>query len=323
MDISEGANRRKANILKTIGAIQYHSAVVMIQSMWRQRVRTAVCALAMGFAAGCGGADEAPPVANVGLTLSKTSAPLGSPIDMTYKFEMLPGQALDAKYRVFMHLLDSDGVLRWADDHDPSVPTTEWKAGTPVEYTRTSFIPVVPYLGDATIRVGLYRADATDTRAPLAGPDPQGRSYNVATLKLLPQSENVFVVHRSGYHPAEFAPENPAREWWWTQKEFVANFRNPKKDATLYLEYDARPDLFDQPQVVNVYLGSQNVATFTADNKDPLLRRIPIRADALGISDMAELRLVVEPTFVPSAIGAGQDIRELGIRVYHLFVDPS
>jgi len=295
----------------------------MIQSSWRRSVRAAAAVLVMGVAVGCGETDEAPPVASVAVTLSKSAAALGSPLDMTYRFELAQGQALDGKYRVFMHLLDSDGVLRWADDHDPSVPTTEWKAGTPIEYTRTSFVPVVPYLGDATIRVGLYRADATDTRAPLSGPDPQGRSYKVATLTLLPQSENIFVVYRSGSHPSEFAPENPAREWWWTKKEVVANFKNPKKDATLYLEYDARPDLFDQPQVVNVYLGSESVATFAADNKDPLLRRIPLRPDVLGTSDMAELRLVVEPSFVPSAIGAGQDIRELGIRVYHLFVDPS
>jgi len=295
----------------------------MIQGSFCRSVCAAVAVLVLGVAAGCGETDEAPPVASVEVTLSKPAAALGSPIDMTYKFEVAPGQALDGKYRVFVHLLDSDGVVRWADDHDPSIPTTAWKAGTPIEYTRTSFIPVVPYLGEATFRVGLYRADATDTRAPLSGPDPQGRSYKVATLKLLPQSENIFVVLRSGSHASEFAPENPAREWWWTKREVVANFKNPKKDATLYLEFDARPDLFDQPQVVNVYLGSQSVATFAADNKDPLLRRIPLRADVLGTSDMAELRLVVEPSFVPSAIGAGQDIRELGIRVYHLFVDPS
>ncbi len=295
----------------------------MIQDSLRQGLRAAAAVLVVGASVACGGSDEAPPVASVAVTLSKSAAPLGSPIDMTYTFDVAQGQSLDGQYRVFMHLLDADGVLRWADDHDPPTPTTEWKAGSPVTYTRTSFIPIVPYLGDATVRVGLYRADATDTRAPLSGPEPEGRSYKVASLKLLPQSENIFVVHRSGSHAPEFAPENPAREWWWTKNEFVANFRNPKKDATLYLEYDARPDLFDQPQVVNVYLGSQSVATFAADNKDPLLRRIPLRADSLGAGDMVELRLVVSPSFVPTAIGAGQDTRELGIRIYHLFVDPS
>lgn len=273
--------------------------------------------------AACGSSDDAPPMATVSLTLSKSQAPLGSPIDMTYRFEVAPNTTFDGRYRVFMHLLDADGVLRWSDDHDPQTPTTDWKPGQVIEYTRTSFIPVVPYLGEATIRVGLYRADAADTRAPLAGPDPQGRAYKVGTLQLLPQSENIFVWFPVGPHAPEFAPDNPAREWQWTKKEVVANFRNPKKDVTLFLEYDARPDLFDQPQTVNVYLGTQSVATFAADNTNPVLRRIPLRADALGTGDTAELRLVVEPSFVPTAIGAGADTRELGIRIYHLFVDPS
>lgn len=295
----------------------------MIENSLRQGLRAAAAVLLVGASAACGGSGEAPPVASVAVTLSKSAAPLGSPIDMTYTFDVAPGQSLDGQYRVFMHLLDADGVLRWADDHDPPTPTTEWKAGSPVTYTRTSFIPIVPYLGEATVRVGLYRADMTDMRASLSGPEPEGRSYKVASLRLLPQSENIFVVLRSGSHAPEFAPENPAREWWWTQNEVVATFRNPKKDATLYLEYDSRPDLFDQPQVVNVYLGSQSVATFAADTKDPLLRRIPLRTDSLGAGDMVELRVVVTPSFVPATIGAGQDTRELGIRIYHLFVDPS
>lgn len=293
---------------------------------YRSFVKSVAAALVIvgaGGAAACGSGDEAAPVASVSVTLSKTAAALGSPIDMSYRFEVSEGQAFDGQYRVFMHLVDSDGILRWTDDHDPPVPTTEWRTGAPVEYTRTSFIPVIPYLGEASVRVGLYRVDATDTRAPLAGPDPQGRSYRVASLRLLPQSESIFAFPRSGAHAPEFAPENPAREWWWTKGEVVVNFRNPKQDATLYLEYDARVDLFDQPQTVNVYLGSQHVATFAADNKDPLLRRIPLGADVLGTGDMAELRLVVAPSFVPAAIGAGQDQRELGIRIYHLFVDRS
>lgn len=277
-----------------------------------------------GLVAGCGSKDDAPPVAAVSLTVNKAAAPLGSPIDMTYRFEVAPGMTFDGNYRVFMHLLDSDGVNRWSDDHDPPTKTSEWRSGQVVEYTRTSFIPVVPYLGEATIRVGLYRADAPDTRAPLSGPEPEGRSYKVATLRVLPQSENIFVVVRAGAHPAEFAPENPAREWFWTSREYVASFKNPRKDATLYLEFDGRPDLFDQPQTVSVYLGSQSVASFAADSVNPVLRRIPLRADQLGSVDMAELRIGVDRSFVPAAMpGVGQDSRELGIRIYRLFVEPS
>ena len=166
------------------------------------------------------------------MTLNKTAAALGSPIDMTYRFQVAPAAAFEGNYRVFMHLLDSDGVNRWSDDHDPPTKTSEWKPGQTVEYTRTSFIPVVLTSGRPRFVSGCNRPDAPDTRAPLSGPEPEGRSYKVATLKVLPQSENIFIVDRSGFNGTERAPENPAREWFWTKREYVASFKNPKKDST-------------------------------------------------------------------------------------------
>jgi outer membrane murein-binding lipoprotein Lpp len=298
---------------------------VVFQSLERRvGALVAVASIAGCLLAGCSSKDDAPPLATVSMTLNKSAAALGSPIDITYRFEVAPNAAFDGNYRVFMHMLDSDGVNRWSDDHDPPTKTTEWKPGQVVEYKRTSFIPVVPYLGEAAIRVGLYRADAPDSRAPLSGPEPEGRSYKVATLKVLPQSENIFVVRKSGWHNDEFAPDNPAREWLWTKQDFVTNFRNPKKNSTLYLEYDGRPDLFNQPQMVNVYLGSQSVASFALDNVNPILRRIPLRADQMGTADFVELRIGVDHTFVPANLpGGGKDTRELGVRIYRLFVDPS
>ena len=38
------------------------------------------------------------------------------------------------------------------------------------------------------------------------------------------------------------------------------NFRNPRKDATLYLEFDARTDLFNPPQQVTLSLGGPSDA---------------------------------------------------------------
>ena len=56
-------------------------------------------------------------------------------------------------------------------------------------------------------------------------------------------------------HPLEIASENPMSEWQWTQKRATFSFRNPKKDATFYLEDDARVDLFTPPQQVTVRIG--------------------------------------------------------------------
>jgi hypothetical protein len=183
-----------------------------------------------------------------------------------------------------------------------------------------------PYLGDAIVRVGLYK---DSDRLPLEGPDAAdkgspGREYKVATLQLLPSSENIFLQFKSGWHPTESAPEDPLRQWQWTRRSAVLAFKNPRRDVRLYLDYDARVDLFpDRPQDITIYSRDLPVTTFPAGNANAVLRRIDITAAQLGTDDLSELRIEVDRPFVPTAVVPGaKDTRELGIRVYHVFVEP-
>ena len=107
-------------------------------------------------------------------------------------------------------------------------------------------------------------------------------------------------------------------EWQWSRKTATISFRNPKKDSTFYLEYDARTDQFNPPQQVTVKVGDQTVASFAADSKDTKLVTIPISSAQLGAGEVAELTLEVDRTFQPG----GTDPRELGIRVFHAFLEP-
>jgi hypothetical protein len=146
----------------------------------------------------------------------------------------------------------------------------------------------------------------------------------VAGLQLLPETENIFVIYRSGWHAEEFSEEVPeGTSWAWTERSAVLSVINPRTDATFYLEYDSRPDLFpDAPQQVTVHAGDQLIETFTVDHTGPRLLRLPIPAEVLGTSEMAEIRLDIDRTFVPASLPAGgKDERELGIRVYHAFLE--
>jgi hypothetical protein len=267
--------------------------------------------------AGCGGKkDEAPPVASVSVSMSRDRVAIGSPVRFTYRFDVAQNAKIDGDYRVFVHVLDPDGERLWDDDHQPSVPTSQWKPGQQVEYTRTVFVPNYPYIGEARVRVGLYQ---DEKRLPLAAQEASRREYEVAKFQLLPQSENIFLIYKDGWHPAEVASDNPASEWQWTQKAGTISFRNPKKDATFYLEYDARTDQFSPPQQVTIRLGGQTIGTFPATSKERTLMTFPIAAAQFGTADMSELVIEVDKTFKPG----GGDPRELGIRVFHAFVEPK
>ena len=286
----------------------------------RGRVPTFVCAVVAGavLISACGGNQpDEPAVATPSLSLNHDRVPIGSPAVLTYKFQVAPNAKFDGDYWVFVHVLDPDGEQLWTDDHLPPVPTSKWQPGQTVEYTRTVFAPNYPFIGEASVRLGLY-SPPTGKRLTLSGQEVSRKEYLVAKFQLLPQSENIFLIDKEGWHPSEVASDNAATEWHWTKKTATIAFRNPKKDVTFYLDYDARPDMFSPPQQVAIRVGGQQVATFTGDSKDRKLMTFPITAAQLGTGDMVELTLDVDRTFVPG----GGDTRELGIRVFHSFVEP-
>jgi hypothetical protein len=284
---------------------------------------SALIACALAFAiAGCGQkkAGESRPI-TPSVTFNKPRAPIGSPVEITYRFEVGPDAEPIAKdYSLFVHFLDSHDALLFTDDHQPPQATTSWKAGSTVEYKRTLFIPLYPYLGTATVKVGLYIPE-TGERLGLLGPGDGNSAYQVAQIELLDQKENIFLVYKEGWHQLESQPENRNIEWQWTKKEAVCSFRNPKKDSVLFLEADTNVNATEGPQQVSIWIGQNEIEAFPIEGRDPVLKKIPIPASALGDEDWVDLRIVNGQAFVPSSKGQGTDDRELGLRVYHLYIE--
>ena len=280
------------------------------------------------LASGCRQKKEsAPPMATPSVTLSRDKVPLGGPIDITYKFVVANDAAFMQNYRVMVHVVDPNEELMWTDDHDPPVPTTGWKPGQTIEYTRTVFVPVYPYVGEAMIEIGLY-GPPNEPRVPLSGEDVGQRAYRVARLQLAPQSEAVFSVYKDGWHPAEQAEHNAMVEWHWTKKVATLAVRNPKRDCVLYLDLDNPGGVFDEPQQVTVRIGSTGgtvLDQFTLTPKKAILRKIAMPAAVMGADENVDVRIEVDKTFVPTRLSpASRDPRELGVRVFHaVVVEPT
>jgi hypothetical protein len=282
-------------------------------------------ALGVGSAACSRKAPSEPPLATASFSPARSRAPLGSPLEVTYKFVVAPDAKFTEDYRVLVHFMDSDDELMWTDDHIPPTPTTQWKPGQTIEYKRTLFVPVYPYIGQATVRAGLY-SGKDGRRVTLANESVGLREYKVGTLELLPQSENIFLIYKDGWHPAEVAQDNAAVEWQWTKKTSTLAFKNPKRDVWFYLNLDGRPDLqAKQPQEVTVTVGDQTIDKFTLADKEAVIRKVPITAQQLGSADMVELKIDAGGSFIPAQTPAAKstDPRELGVRVFHAFVEPQ
>jgi hypothetical protein len=275
-------------------------------------------------AASCSsGEDTAPAVATAEVALSRSRVAQGSPVDITYRFQ--PIAAVPAgSYRVFVHVVDADEELMWTDDHVPPTPPAEWQPGQPLEYARTMFVPMYPYVGPSKIIIGIYEA-GNNARLKLTNADRGDRSYQVATFELLPQTENVYLIYKDGWHPAEVAPENPAIEWKWTRKEATLAFRNPKRDATFVVQVDNPAQVTGAASEVDVRLGDQSLAVIPVNANDAPVRKINLTAAQMGSGDMVEIRLVANRTFVPALEPGAKssDTRELGVRVFHAFIQPN
>jgi len=176
------------------------------------------------------------------------------------------------------------------------------------------------HVGAAQVVAGLY--NDTD-RLKLSNEDRGDRSYKVVDFELLPQTENIFVIFKDGWHPAEVVAEGAGRtEWQWTKKEATLAFRNPKRDVTLFLQVDNPATLPTAATTLTINVGDQLLTTVPLSAAESPVRKLPITAAQLGAGDMVELRFIADKTFVPAlepAMKSG-DPRELGVRVFHAFI---
>jgi hypothetical protein len=102
------------------------------------------------------------------------------------------------------------------------------------------------------------------------------------------------------------------------------SFRNPRRDSVLYVHADNPGRPFTDAQKVDVVLNDRPVETFDLAPGEEIVHRTPLAADQFGTADIAELELHVDKTYVPALLPASnsRDSRELGIRVFHVFVEP-
>lgn len=280
--------------------------------------------LVCGHVACSRAAEDARPVATPSVALSRAEAAVGSPIDVSYRFQVAAdAPAFTEDYVVFVHFMDETGERMWTDDHEPTPPTRQWKPGQVIEYTRTIFIPKFPHTGPTDVQVGLYSGQSGQ-RLPLSGKDVGMRAYHVARFTMALASDSTFVIFKDGWHETEVA-EDGGVEWQWSKKEATIAFRNPKRDAELFLQVDQAVGALPEPQRVEIRHGAEVVDTFTLPVGERMLRRVALPAALVGSSETVELTIAVDRTFVPAEVPSlrSADSRELGIRVFRAYVAPK
>lgn len=277
------------------------------------------CVLAVSVACRSQPTSTASPRASIAVSPAQASAEAGAPIDLEYRLSKVADAApLSGNIWVFVHMLDESGTLLWTDDHQAPAPAS-W-AAAPASYRRTMFVPRIPYAGRVRVEAGLFSKD-DGARVALAGVDRGGQSYDVAAFDMKPASNAVFVSFGDGWHGAERDPGEAAHEWRWSKGDARLVFRHPRRDAVLWLEFD-QPVAAVGAQTVELRTGSTLLAGIKVEPGARRIERVALPGAQLGTGPMVDLLLHVQPTFVPASTAgvANQDTRELGVRVFNVYV---
>jgi hypothetical protein len=296
----------------------------------RSRLLFSVLAAAMAMAVVPACAKRKPKEINpitVKFEVNRSSAPLGSYVEATYTWTCEPGmKKITGDYRAFVHFLGDKKSVLFGDDHVPIPPVSSWEPGKTYSYRRPLFIPPVPHVGDVRVLMGLYDPQGRDSRIALKGEDSGNQAYKVAQMELVPQTENIYVINKSGWHNTEIDPERPGVETTWTKKEAIAQIKNPnmagsgkKEDLIVYLEADTNSKAFPQTPVMTVTIGASGFV-IPIQNSELFFKRLRFKADQIGDAEWLDLKLAMNQSFVPKSLGMNDDDRELGIRIHHLFV---
>ena len=254
------------------------------------------------------------------VSVNKRSAEMGTPLEVIYSFSTKSDYtAIHKDMTVFVHFIDPRKIRRFQDDHLPPKATSQWRPNGNYNYTRTIFVPRNIPAGEYTIVAGIYTPSSGE-RLPLEAKKFGNRSYDMGKVLIeIPPQETV-IQYTQGWYDPESEPNDVGNYWRWTKKEAVLKVKNPNSDALLYLKLDGVPERFSEHQKVTVSVGEHPVDTITIDSNQPVLKKYNLTQDVLGKNKMVDVKLAVDKTFVPANEKGSKDVRELGVRVYQLYL---
>jgi hypothetical protein len=271
--------------------------------------------------------DPARPFATPTITPSRSQVLAGHLVDLRYQFAVAADAApVTEPYSIFVHVVDEDGQGVWTDDHEPSVPTQEWKPGARVEYSRPLFIPRRAWAGRFHVDIGLY-SPRTGERLPLAAPAVGGRAYRVASFEVAPAGDIPVVAYFKGWHEEERVTGPGSRlglEWHWSTRESVLWCPRPQGNGQFVLRVDQPIAGASVTRTVQISIGGQVIDSFSLAPDSQVVRRVMVPSALLGSDDIVPITLAVDKTVVPAQVsGSGStDSRELGVRVLDAFLEP-
>ena len=99
------------------------------------------------------------------------------------------------------------------------------------------------------------------------------------------------------------------------------SFPNPRTDAVLHLDYDARANFFQaSPRTLTITVGGQVAGSFILDAAGRQQLDVVLPESMLGGRDRVEVQIAVDRPVIPAS---SSDTRDLGIQIFRAAVERS
>ncbi|GEM_PF-6997955 len=218
-----------------------------------------------------------------------------------------------------VHFVNENGVIMWQDDHPIEPSARDWKPNQTYEYERIVYVPLITKVMKISATMGLFEQNSMQ-KFILPGNGNTGKDkLPVAEISITPPRSpddlpEARVRFGLGWHQLE---KNPVEKtsWRWIADEAHLVLLNPGRPADLYLKGWAPSSILKSPSKLTIMHGDQIVQTFENLNGNFSLI---LTIDPTLFSDQSEtdIKLVMEPSYIPSRIGAGTDDRTLAAMIY-------
>jgi hypothetical protein len=144
--------------------------------------------------------------------------------------------------------------MLFADDHQPELSFSRWGPGQTYLYRRTVFVPVVAYVGNVEVRMGLYPHPSGGAQPTLKNKHRGLREYKINTLELLPQTRtSPSSTGTAGTNPRE--PGESGYRATWTRRKRSPPSRTPE-ERDRYIEGDTCVACFAKTPELTLRIGN-------------------------------------------------------------------
>ncbi|MBN2055926.1 hypothetical protein JW905_13435 [bacterium] len=219
------------------------------------------------------------------------------------------GMIEDASFtpRVFVHLVNRNGHLVTADDHD--LPQTVMHTSNTVSYTRFIKAPAAHKARRLSLRIGLYQGKGGD-RIPLLDGDQPIPYVETGPLYLHGGREIIFF---SGWHQPDLLENGKLIRWMSGRGE--CSFRTPRSSCFLAFQVGSSATCLRQPLQVAIDLNGVHLAELEVPS-DGAAFTLPMEEDRFGSEPWCRLTLTANQDFIPrDCLPSSEDERRLALFV--------